>query len=215
MGFELHHPISHWGGVLPLQPFMWIPRSWWTSLPPHPCVVSRSLFASKVFFDNCLCTWVTEWDQKQSCTWWGRKASQRIHRGLASHALDQHVGIQGEDNAVKKKNVVGFCVKCGHSSSFLASLSPLKHHPGVSRPEGGPSHCIVVTAGGVQDSLATRLPLRNCGAASLGDSEPGSWPASVTSSFRFSPYWSANVVQWENTLWSNCSAQRDNRPRII
>ena len=133
VGFELHHPISHWGGVLPLQPFMWIPRSWRTSLPPHPCVVSRLLFASKVFFDNCLCTWVTEWDQKQSCTWWGRKASQRIHRGLASHALDQHVGIQGEDNAVKKKK------KCGR---FLCEVWSLFFFPCFALPSETSPQCL-------------------------------------------------------------------------
>lgn len=56
-GFELHHPISHWGGVLPLQPFIWI--TFVVDIAPTPSMCcKRSLFASKVFFDNCLCTWV-------------------------------------------------------------------------------------------------------------------------------------------------------------
>lgn len=86
----------------------------------------------------------------------------------------------------KKKNVVGFCVKCGHCSSFLGAL-PLRHHPSVSRPEGGQCTFRWRQQGASRILSPPGCLCETCGAASLGDSEPGSWPASVTSSFRFSP----------------------------
>ena len=63
--FECHHPIKPLRRRL-ASPAISVDSTFAVDVAPtHPCVVSHSLFASKVFFDNCLCTWGSEWDQKK------------------------------------------------------------------------------------------------------------------------------------------------------
>lgn len=74
----------------------------WTS-PPHPCVVSRSLFASKVFFDNCLCTWSHGVGSKAVMHMVGKESQSRGSIEVLPAMLWTSMLESGEDNAVKKK----------------------------------------------------------------------------------------------------------------